>query len=351
MIEATKEEVEKLFVQLQSLFTDGLITIVGSGLSCAEGLPSMGQLANELAVKVPTKISPASLPLWKKIEANLSTGVGLELALQQDQPNEEVEQAVVKITADFVQLKEYEVIGECVSSGRILKFTHLLPHLSPTNPKIAKIITTNYDRLIEFAAERIGWGVDTMMLGRYWGIHSPEASDKSFVVNISQITKVPRLIYRNRIKLFKPHGSLDWYESTDGVISSVFPVNAQKVIITPGLSKYKKGYETPFDAHREQGNAAIDCATGILCLGYGFNDEHLQTHLMTKLKKGTKGLLLTRSLSDNARAVISVAPNFLALSAYTEGNVSGTLITQSKGESVISNVNYWDIEQFVKGVL
>lgn len=144
---------------------------------------------------------------------------------------------------------------------------------------------------------------------------------------------------------------MDWYESTDGVISSVFPVNTQNVIITPGLRKYKKGYEAPFDAHREQGNAAIDSATGVLCLGYGFNDEHLQTHLMAKLKKGTKGLLLTRSLSDSAQTVISVAPNFIALSAYTEGGISGTLITQSTGESVIPNVNYWDIEQFVKGVL
>lgn len=167
MIEATENEIEKLFVKLQSLFTDGLVTIVGSGSSCAEGLPSMGQLTAELSAKVPTKILPASLPLWAKIEDNLSTGVGLEIALQQNQPNEDLEQAIVKITADFVQGKEFEVISECISTGRILKFTHLLPHLSPTNPKIVKIITTNYDRLIEFAAERIGWGVDTMMLGRY----------------------------------------------------------------------------------------------------------------------------------------------------------------------------------------
>jgi hypothetical protein len=351
MIEATKEEIQKLFVQLQSLFTDGLITIVGSGLSCAEGLPAMGQLADELSVKVPSKISATSFPLWEEIQVHLSAGLGLELALHKVQPNDEIEQAIVEITADFVQTKEYEVIGELLNSGRTLKFTHILPHLSPTNPKIVKIITTNYDRLIEFAAERIGWGVDTMMLGRYWGVHNPDASDKSFVVNVSQNTRAPRLIYRNRIKLFKPHGSLDWYESSDGVISSIYPVNTQKVIITPGLSKYKKRYQTPFDTHREQGNAAIDSATGVLCLGYGFNDEHLQTHLMAKLRKGTKGLLLTRSLSDNARAVISVAPNFVAFSAYSDGPVSGTLITQSTGEFVIPDVNYWDVEQFVKGVL
>jgi hypothetical protein len=39
-------------IRLQEHLSDGLVTIVGSGLSCAEGLPGMGELATYLQQQV-----------------------------------------------------------------------------------------------------------------------------------------------------------------------------------------------------------------------------------------------------------------------------------------------------------
>ncbi|MFO0157520.1 MAG: SIR2 family protein, partial [bacterium] len=63
--------------ELQAIFSDVLVTEIGSGLSCAEGLPGMGALATELISKVPSAIPGADKSTWAAIEACL-TSDGLE---------------------------------------------------------------------------------------------------------------------------------------------------------------------------------------------------------------------------------------------------------------------------------
>jgi hypothetical protein len=337
--------------ELQAIFADGLVTVIGSGLSCAEGLPGMVALATELSIKVPTAISEADKGTWESIEASLATD-GLEGALLKHPPTEGIESAIIQFSFAFVLAKEQEAIAACVTGNRKLKIAYLLPHISAATPKIARIITTNYDRLIEFAIEAEGWGVDTMMVGRYWGKHDPELSSKLMIRDVLPGNKgAVRLIYRNHVKLFKPHGSLDWFMAGDTPMTSSMGLTSDPLIITPGVGKYKKGYGQPFDAHRDRGNVAIDSASSILCIGYGFNDDHLQTHLSPKLKGGAKALLLTRDLSANARTVVAQSPNCTALVNSADAANPGTIVVRGSTEVLIPDVEWWDVENFVKGVL
>lgn len=337
--------------ELQAIFSDGLVTVIGSGLSCAEGLPGMGALATELISKVPSAIHAADKATWAAIEACL-TSDGLEGALLKHPPTDGIESAIIQFTSAFVLAKEQEAISACVTGTRKLKIASLLPHISAATPKIAHIITTNYDRLIEFATESEGWGVDSMMVGRYWGKHDPDLSDKLMVKGVSNGNKgTVRLVYRNHVKLFKPHGSLDWFMAGDTPMTSSMAFSSDPLIITPGVGKYKKGYGQPFDVHRERGNAAIDSASSILCIGYGFNDDHLQTHLSPKLKGGTKALLLTRDLLPKAKETVIASPNFIALINSTDVKCPGTVVVRGTTETLIPNVELWDVENFVKGVL
>ena len=342
---------DNLKKELQAIFADGLVTVIGSGLSCAEGLPGMGALATELSAKVPSAIANGDKATWKRIEASLAAD-GLEGALLKHPPTEGIESAIIQLSSAFVLAKEQETIAACVAGSRKLKMTHLLPHISAATPKIAHVITTNYDRLIEFAAESEGWGVDSMMVGRYWGKHDPDLSEKLMVKGVSHGNKgLVKLIYRNHVKLFKPHGSLDWFMAGDTPMTSNMGLASDPLIITPGVGKYKKGYGQPFDAHRDRGNAAIDSASSILCIGYGFNDDHLQTHLSPKLKGGTKALLLTRGLSANARTVVAQSPNCTALVNSADATNPGTIVVRGSTEVLIPDVEWWDLEYFVKGVL
>ena len=341
-------ELDDLKRWLQAIFTDKLVIIVGSGLSCAEGLPSMWHLGEKLKQEMPSKISNENLNIWHEIAACLESD-GLEGALLKHAANDAIESVIIKITAKYVLNEEQKAINRCISENKKLKFSYLFPHISSCTPKMVRVITTNYDRLIEFAAEYEDWGVDSMMVGRYWGKHNPNLSEKLLVEKVVAKGKTPRLVYRNHIKIYKPHGSLDWFMAGNTPMTSCIGAMEEPLIITPGVSKYKKGYGQPFDVHREQGNRAIDSASAILCIGYGFNDDHLQTHLTTKIKSGIKTLILTRGLSDNARKVVYESSNCKAL-IFNE-NPQGTAVISNSGEEVISNVDWWDIEYFVKEVL
>lgn len=343
-----EDELHELKKWLQTVFTDNLVIIIGSGLSCAEGLPGMGALADKLKAQMPKYLCDLDMEMWNAISDCLHSE-GLEGALLNHQANEAVETAIINITAEYVLSEEQKVINKCIAENRKLKFSYLLPHISAANPKTANIITTNYDRLIEFAAEYENWGVDSMMVGRYWGKHDSDLSNKLQVRGISVKGKTPKLVYRDHIKIFKPHGSLDWFMAGDIPMTSCIGGTEEPLIITPGVGKYKKGYGQPFDAHREQGNRAIDAAASILCIGYGFNDDHLQTHLTARIRSGVKTLLLTRGLSDNARKVVNESSNCKAL-IFNE-NPLGTMVICKEGEKLIPDVQWWDVEYFVKEVL
>lgn len=66
--------------RLQNHLKDDLAIIIGSGLSCAEGLPGMNDLAKHLSEVIPPHLSESDKILWDSIAPQLVT-LGLEQAL------------------------------------------------------------------------------------------------------------------------------------------------------------------------------------------------------------------------------------------------------------------------------
>ena len=62
---------------VQQHFTDGLVIVVGSGLSAAEGIPGMPAVAEHLN-KSSGELKGEDSKLWAKIAADLSANKGLE---------------------------------------------------------------------------------------------------------------------------------------------------------------------------------------------------------------------------------------------------------------------------------
>ncbi len=333
---------------LQSHFSDGLVVVVGSGLSCAEGLPGMPALTLHLGSKLLPQLKPQDARIWQEILPDV-TSRGLETALLTHAPSPDLEASIVRESANLIHSFERSVIAEVFAGTRTLRFTRLLRYLIKPSFGLP-IITTNYDRLIEVAAEECGLGVDTMFVGAVSGRLDPKASQLSFCRDVTIHGKHVRKLFQDRINLCKPHGSLDWYFRAGKPIRYSGELDAPRLIITPGLNKFRNGYESPFDHHRERANSAIDKAARFLIIGYGFNDDHLETHLTPMIRNGKQTLMLTYQLSKNASGIARECGNVIGLEHGNRAGVDGTVVTISRERLWLPKRNLWDLNTFIPEV-
>lgn len=342
--------IDMLKQQLQAFFSDGLVIVVGSGLSSAEGLPGMYDLAEHLRVSIPSKLKTSDESTWNAIDTSMGEGVGLEAALIKNPPTTDLESLIVKETATLLEAAETKVFADALEKKRTLRLARLLPHVLKPREGLP-IVTTNYDRLIELAAELSGFGVDTMFVGSTVGNFDEQTSRLSFLNKIELKGKNLRKHLRPKVNLFKPHGSLDWFIYNEKPVRVPLSLSLPRLIITPGLNKFKSGYFSPFDTHRDRANAAIDGAARFLILGYGFNDDHLETHLVPRLKNGRDCLLLTRTMTDRARQIACQSSGFIALESIEQDSVPGTAVTRNGQTVFLPGKHIWDINNFVSEVL
>jgi hypothetical protein len=227
----------ELKLRLQDHFSDGLVTVVGSGLSCAEGLPGMAELAEHLQKVFEDGLMPTDADLWARL-APIVAAKGLEAALLEIEPSQTLEAAIVSHTCDLIASREREIVSQVFSRTKILRFTRLLPHLLIPATGGLSVVTTNYDRLIEIAAEEAGRGVDTMFVGHFAGVLNEKESSMSFLRDISIIRgKRVHREYQPRVNVFKPHGSLDWYHRDGNPVRYSGDLPLPRLIITPGLNR------------------------------------------------------------------------------------------------------------------
>ena len=106
-------ELHELKKELQNHFTDGLVIIVGCGLSSAEGIPGMSDLAQHLKVEIPNKVKDDDLKLWDKILKKLEKGETIEQVLLKYRPTPELEKHIIELTAS--RSEERRVGKECRS--------------------------------------------------------------------------------------------------------------------------------------------------------------------------------------------------------------------------------------------
>ena len=338
------DEVKRI---IQDFFQENTVTIIGSGLSLAEGIPGMSALATELLAKLPALLSdPNDIDVWSKIATDLSSGVGLEQALHNTKPTPRIEENIRKTTAQYIGKAETEVLFDIVRNNRELRFSKYLTRFNIRNNGLS-VITTNYDRLIEYACEVSNIRVDNLFVGKYFARFEPEQSKYMFCKGLSKRGGKNVAEFSPRVTVLKPHGCLSWH-LVDGIPFSI-PHSCfdDALIITPGINKYKEGYNTPFDTHRAKANAAIDSAQRYIIIGYGFGDDHLETHLVRQLKNGKPALILTHSLSGKTLDLISTCKNITAI--CSKNTVDSAVVTQS-GETIFSNLNLWDLNEMLKEV-
>ncbi|QIM62949.1 hypothetical protein A1D29_06405 [Pasteurellaceae bacterium Orientalotternb1] len=209
----------------------------------------------------------------------------------------------------FVKDAKLEILQQTNFTEKILdssewehhnKLLRVLGKRQPKQKRL-KLFTTNYDLAFETAASNIGMIIiDGFEFGRphrfnpawfhYDIVHKTQASDKanSYLPNV--------------FHLYKIHGSVDWLKTDHGIQKRISDSQqGEPVIIYPSSTKYQTSYESPYlDMMASFLEAVQKPKTAILCLGFGFNDKHINNAITMALRTNPELLLMvgTRSLFD-----------------------------------------------------
>lgn len=342
---------ESIYSYVQGLFRRGVVIIVGSGASSGYGLPGMGALSAYLLDHAPSRLSdlPDQCKVeWDRISDELRDDVGLEAALGHGNLPDQLIDLITELIAECVQEPERNAIAGILGSTSVSAFGRLFEHILKTAP-LADVITTNYDRLIEVHATKAGVRIDSMYYGHTVGRLDAALSrdELYFAQTVAGRPRAVSLTRHPHVRLSKPHGSLDWFTHEDQHFRSDLTVPGARRIIAPGGNKYRLGYEAPYDAHRGRANNAIDKASALFFVGYGFNDDHLQTHVRPRFPH-VPIVILSHRLTKNAL-------EFLTLNATAIGIESGSDEQHCRirqGFAVLElDVPLWDLEHLMKEVL
>ena len=342
---------EGVFRYAQKMFEEKLVVVVGSGASCAYGLPGMSLLANHLQAKMADTvlgITPQDQAVWDEIARDLKEGVDLESALMRRSVPSTLAETIALLVAECVERSEGAAIASILEADDITPLGRLFLNALRTT-RILDVITTNYDRLIEVHAARAEVPVDSMFHGHTVGrLDSRSSHEEQYRMDERRGTsRSPMLTLRPHVRLSKPHGSLDWYTYNGRHYRSDLAMPGARRIVAPGNNKYKLGYETPFDLQRERANKAIDEAGSLIFTGYGFNDEHLQTH-MRERSASLPSVVLSMELTTNAREYLRSNPEAIGIEAGPTGD--DCVVIQGDKQTQL-DTPLWDLDRFLKEAL
>lgn len=160
----------------------------------------------------------------------------------------------------------------------------------PTRLQRAKLFTTNYDLCFETAAGAAGF----VVIDGFSHTNPQEFDGLHFgydIVRREPESEVPSYI-SNVIQLLKLHGSVDWERTRTGqVLRSSSPKNP--VIIYPRSAKFESSYNQPYFEMMSRFQSALRLPnTGLLIVGFGFNDNHLVGPLTSALRSNASLRLL-----------------------------------------------------------
>ena len=301
----------------QECISHAPVIVLGSGASAAHGVPSMPQLRTHLMTSpLPGGLGERDATVWREFLHHVET-LDLEAALTAVQLTDALMHHVVHTTWDLLAPADQRIFDQIVRDRQFLPLTPLFQHLLKSTHAEIDVVTPNYDRLAEYAADAGG-------LCHFTGFGHGHLR--------LRYQDHPLKFYQNRkpartVNVWKVHGSLDWFRDSDGItvglpIMPTRPDGMTPVIVTPGIEKYRMTHDEPFRTILAGADGALQSARSYLCIGYGFNDTHIQPKLVERCQTGPVPLvLITKQISPMAKEFLlnGRCRRFLALEECDAG--------------------------------
>lgn len=315
--------IDHIFSTIQKFLNNPPIIIWGSGATIPFNLPSMAELNDALR---------------KKIKDFNPTNENLETELGKPEYKERMPE-IRKAVWDTVNQADRQVYEKLTKSNfdDLEPIKNMIEKFRNCHPKVVNIITTNYDRILEYIMAYHTIPFTDGFSGRDFSIFS----DNNFQE-------------RGLVNLIKVHGSLNWFKIANSVrFLSGYSECCEPIIICPGKNKYQEAYQPPYrDLIHQKSDELIQKASSFLVVGFGFNDEHLTPKIKDKVNAGTPLVLATREVTESCKKEMAQAQKYVLLQECKESE-NKTLVMIKEGrearmEEKSIDGNYWQLNKFME---
>lgn len=178
-------------------------------------------------------------------------------------------------------------------------FINTVSHLVKTPSKLS-IVTTNYDTLIEDAADSI----DFTVIDGFTFAHRPQFDSDMFEWNLVkdiENIKTRELEYKkNIINLLKLHGSLTWERSDKHIFRKEKNNVKNPIMIFPSSNKYMQSYQEPyFELFIKFQELLKRPNTLLITTGFSFADNHISQMIIQAILHNKSLALLISDYNIN----------------------------------------------------
>ncbi len=351
---ASKEQVERAWKFCQSCLRANPVLVIGSGASEPYGIPTMESLGEAIITSIEEEIPDfRKEQAWLAFKGKLGE-LGLEKAIDTTDvwKNDEIYGTIKAHTWRYIAEKDALVQQLVLSNSNTLALSKLLKYLFTSDNHLIKVVTPNYDRLIEYASEaaEILWRTNfhTGYMGTWRG-------DKPALEFWNSGKRVPE----KTLEVWKVHGSLDWFSFEKAGIRSVpgitkLPPYALPLIVPPSIKKLTETHDDPFRKIINEVDTALREANAFFCVGYGFNDTHIQLKLLERAKHDRKQVvLLAKELTESTRKLFLEDDGQIDFLAFEEAENDGTRMYDKDNREglLIEGLHVWDLAHFVEQVI
>lgn len=215
-------EKDKIFEIVQKYINSIPVILLGSGASAHYGIATMSILATKLKENLRDMITPEDRSCIKSFFRELEKrDNNLEQTLLTIKATPNVEAKIQKVTWELINQGDKEVFFQLQADAK-LGLTSLLDYLiGHTGNRSINVITTNYDRLAEYAASQTGAFVNTgfthCLIGKFM--------DEQTLEHYCQLKD-----YIGLVNIWKVHGSLDWFHRNGTVFCIKILIVFQQII-------------------------------------------------------------------------------------------------------------------------
>lgn len=320
--------------------------VLGSGASIPYGLPSTSCLSEYILANMSPKGKEEN-EIWEKIKLRLEQDQDIESVLSNHEiiENDTLAEKILKLIWQIIREKDMNVLKRSALGQNNFELSKLLSGMFHSSHNEAHIITTNYDRIVEYACNSKGILYQTGFPPGYlqkW--KNPEG--------ILYATKTNTKLQKSRVvNIHKVHGSLDWFTGPNNV-TMCLPFNISSddfspLILIPGVRKFQRAHDEPFRTIIGNADDAVRQANSLLCIGFGFRDQHIYPVIQEiSSRKNIPIIILARKLSDEAINFLkhNAGKNYMGIeecpsgsNVYTPDNPCGT---------PVSTPNLWSLAGF-----